>query len=129
MVVYTSPTTLPIDLHKRSLMLNTIMIFITEVWSGLCKLTSKEFWPNSTRPYLVRSITSMAVFSLILCFFAQRRRVILHTNTVVLTGPAQSPMEGEGQFVGPMISMRPNCDDQFAPSPTVHPHLSHRGWW
>ena len=29
----------------------------------------------------------MAVFGLILCFFAQRRRVILHTNTVVLTGP------------------------------------------
>ena len=51
MVVYTSPTTLPIDLHKHGLMLYTIMIFITEVWSGLCKLTSKEFWPNSTQPY------------------------------------------------------------------------------
>ena len=43
--------TLPIDLHKRCLMLYAIMIFITEVWSGLCKLTSNEFWPNSTRPY------------------------------------------------------------------------------
>ena len=50
MVVYTSPTTLPIDLPKRRLMLYAIMIFITQVWSSLCKLTSKEFWPNSTRP-------------------------------------------------------------------------------
>ena len=49
MVVYTSPTTLPIDLHKRCLMLYAIMIFITEVWSGLCKLISKEFWPNSVQ--------------------------------------------------------------------------------
>ena len=32
-------------------MLYAIMIFITEVWSGLCKLNSKEFWPNSMRPY------------------------------------------------------------------------------
>ena len=55
MVVYTSPTTLPIDLHKRYLMLYTIMSFITEVWSGLCKLTStKEFWPNSTRFFFRR---------------------------------------------------------------------------
>ena len=51
MVVYTSPTTLPIDLHKHCLILYAIMIFITEVWSDLCKLTSKEFWPNSTWPY------------------------------------------------------------------------------
>ena len=35
-LVYTSPTTLPIDLHKRCLMLYAIMIFIMEVWSGLC---------------------------------------------------------------------------------------------
>ena len=38
-------------------MLYAIMIFITEVWSGLCKPTTyqllnlKEFWPNSTWPY------------------------------------------------------------------------------
>ena len=51
MVVYTSLTTLPIDLHKHHLMLYAIMIFIMEVWSGLCELTSKEFWPNSTWPY------------------------------------------------------------------------------
>ena len=38
--VYTSPTTLPIDLHKRCLY--AIMIFITEVWSDLCKLTTYQ---------------------------------------------------------------------------------------
>ena len=44
----------------------------------------------------------MAVFGLILCFFSQRQRVTLHTNTVVLTGPAQSVFllpETESNFI------------------------------
>ena len=42
MVSLHKPTTLPIDLHKRCLMLYAIMIFIKEVWSGLCKLTTYQ---------------------------------------------------------------------------------------
>ena len=34
---------LPFDLHKRYLMLLAIMIFITKVWSGLCKSTTYQF--------------------------------------------------------------------------------------
>ena len=41
--VYTSPTTLPIDLHKRCLMaIRNNDIHNGKVWSGLCKLTTYQ---------------------------------------------------------------------------------------
>ena len=40
-----------------------LMIFIMEVWSGLCKLTTyqlNEFWPNSTLwPYFSSSVQNI----------------------------------------------------------------------
>ena len=52
------------------------MMFITEVWSGLCKLTTKEFWPNSTRPYF--SICALTVIQLSLIPFCDNHILNRH---------------------------------------------------
>ena len=59
-----------------------LMIFITEVWSGLCKLTTyqlNEFWSNSTRSYffffLAISLASKTYFAR-----AEKRRGSLATR-------------------------------------------------
>ena len=53
MVSLHKPDHTSFDLHKRCLMLYAIMIFITEVWSGLCKQPLRNFDPTQRSPTLV----------------------------------------------------------------------------